>query len=157
MNQSISDNNGHCECGASQFQIKGEPITRFKCHCTICQEFTQKGYSDVTLFRADQVEVIAGESIEYKKYKSPPAVDRGKCKQCDKPALEFLHLPLMPSIAIVPSYNIAELSKVPEQWFHVFYHRRLQDAEDGFEKVSGFFKSQLAILKSVMPKLFSKK
>ena len=40
-----------CPCGTNQFSAQGEPIVRFFCHCTICQDKYQAPFADVTLFK----------------------------------------------------------------------------------------------------------
>jgi len=64
-----------CPCGTTKFEIHGEPITRFYCHCTICQQQYQAPYVDVTLYKLDEVElqgydkIVIGASIRYGKHR----------------------------------------------------------------------------------------
>ena len=134
-----------CQCGNTKFTIQGIPIVRVICHCTICQEFTDAAYSDITFFASKNVHLHDKETVSFKKYKSPPAVQRGKCIACNKPAIEFLDLPLFPSLAIIPSQNIPKGQFLPEPSIHIFYHSRVDDINDNRPKYSGFIKSQMAL------------
>ena len=76
-----------CPCGSNQFQIDGEPITRFYCHCTICQDKYQAPFVNAVLFRLEDVEVSKGDAIAFGRYKRFGAIDRGICDNCNKPVM----------------------------------------------------------------------
>ncbi len=151
MNHSISEQKCSCECGEAKFTLKGKPLVRMFCHCTICQEFNESDFSDITVFLTKDIEFDQSQNIEFRKYKAPPAVDRGKCGSCHKPIIEFLDVPLFPSLTIIPSQNIGKCSNLPESCAHIFYHRRVKDIDDSLPKYSGFIGSQFLFMK----KLFS--
>ena len=67
-----------CPCGANQFSAQGEPIVRFFCHCTICQDKYQAPFADVTLFKLPAV-TLPEQATTYDKYKRFVAIDRGIC------------------------------------------------------------------------------
>ena len=73
-------------------------------------------------------------------------VQRGKCKSCNKPAIELLAMPMAPALTIIPTANILNKEFVPEVSFHSFYHRRIKDSDDAFPKYSGFLKSQVMFM-----------
>ena len=145
-----SDLNSQCECGEARFNVSGKPLMRAFCHCTICQTFNQAAYSDITLFRARDVIMPQQNSVEYKAYASPKIIQRGKCVSCGKAAIEYLKLPLMPKLFVVPTNNIADKRFVPEPSLHVFYDTRVSDIEDNLPKHSGYLKSQLAFSHKLM-------
>ena len=62
-------------------------------------------------------------------------------------------LPLLPKMTVIPSGNIVEQAALPMPAMHIFYHRRLEDANDDLPKYSGLFKSQssftVALLKAL--------
>jgi len=157
MNNDSMAQSCQCECGDTRFSIVGEPLTRVICHCTICQEFNQADFGDVTIFSSKDVNIDNIESIDFKEYKAPPAVQRGKCSTCNKPAIELLDLPLLPNLTIVPTRNIPSESQLPEPDSHIFYHSRKHDVEDAIPKYSGFLKSQLALLFKLMSGMFKAK
>lgn len=144
-----------CECGHVRYSVSGPALLRGFCHCTICQEFNQAPFADISLFKASNVDFPASETVQYKAYKKlPPAVQRGKCAACQGVAIERLKLPLMPEIVVVPSANVMEASILPEPALHIFYHRRVADVQDSLPKYEGFMTSQWAfshrLLKALM-------
>lgn len=157
MNSDEMAQSCQCQCGDTTFSIVGKPLTRVKCHCTICQEFNDADYGDVTIYSSKDVNIDNIESIDFKEYKAPPAVKRGKCLTCNKPAIELLDLPLLPNLAIVPTRNIPSESQLPEPDSHIFYHRRKNDVDDGIPKHSGFIKSQTALAFKLVSALFKAK
>ena len=136
----------YCECGKSEFTVKAKPLMRIFCHCEICQAFNKADYADVTVFLAKDISFNPSQHVTFETYKSPPAVDRGKCNLCDKPLIEFFNLPLFPSLSIVPSKNIEEGEFLPKASAHIFYHRRKKDIDDELPKYFGFIRSQLGFI-----------
>jgi len=136
---------GQCACGAARFAIRGAPILRGFCHCTICQAFNQSACADFMMFRGSDIVMPAGECVEFKTYRAPPAVQRGRCRVCDGPALEFIHLLPMLKLLIVPTANVRAMPLVPAPSLHIFYDTRAGDVEDDLPKFSGYWPSQLAL------------
>ncbi len=132
-----------CSCGETQFSVKGLPLLRGYCHCTICQEFNQAPFADISIYRAKDVVLPDPESLEYRAYRPPPAVQRGKCRTCETPAVEVMQIFPLPKLVIVPTENLHEDSVV-EPSLHTFYNSRVSDIEDDLPKVSGYLKSQIA-------------
>jgi hypothetical protein len=66
----------------------------------------------------------------------------------------FLRLAPFVELAFVPSQNFLLPAALPAASAHVFYHRRVCDAEDSLVKVSGYWPSELAVSKMVMASLF---
>lgn len=138
-----SNFNSHCSCGSTRFSIKGQPLLRAYCHCTICQTFNQASYADITLFKSSDVIKPQKGMVEFKSYKSPAILQRGRCISCGGAAIEYLKVPLL-ELIVVPSKNIHEESFVPAPSLHIFYNRRVSDIHDSLPKYSGYIKSQLA-------------
>src|SRR5690242_3449915 len=80
---------GTCECGICAFDVNALPSARLICHCTICQAFTGKSYTDVAIVRAKHVKLRNEDRISFKKYRPPPNLARGLCLKCKKPVVEF--------------------------------------------------------------------
>lgn len=135
---------GGCACGTVGLTTTAAPLLRGICHCTICQSFNQAPFADITVYRARDVQVTGLDGVEFETYRPPPAVQRGKCGACRKPAIEYLKLPGLPKLAIVPSANLAVVADLPEPALHIFYHRRVADATDELPRFSGYLRSQLA-------------
>jgi hypothetical protein len=145
-----------CTCGNVSFELVGKPLLRGYCHCTICQEFNQKDFADICLYLAKDVVMPAEETVEYKTYATPPMVYRGKCTSCEQPALEYISLPLMPKLVIVPTSNINNQSVLPSSLLHIFYHSRVRVIEDTLPKYEGYLKSQLVLLAGLIRGYFSR-
>lgn len=144
----------HCECGNTKATINGPAIVRGYCHCTICQEFNQAPFADITLFRARDVDWPPKGQVVYRSWKKPPIVMRGRCKDCGKPAIEEMRLPGFPRIAIVPTMNLE--GAVPSPSMHVFYQSRVADVDDELPKISGFFRSEIHFMYQVVAGLLRK-
>ena len=145
----LSQMHGSCACGACAFEVSATPKARFICHCTICQAFTGKPFSDVTVVRAKDVTLTNEDQISFKKYRPPPNVSRGLCRKCGKPAVEYaLFGPF--KLFFIPSTNFQRQDLLPPVHMHIFYHRRLTDAQDYLPKYTGYFPSTVAIGKLLM-------
>ena len=152
-----ASHSGQCACGASSFTVSGPPVLRLICHCTICQEFNDAAFADVSIYTADNVNLPDNQPISFSTFKKPPAVQRGKCQKCGKPAIEFFHLPVMQDLVMIPSENIAKSVELPAPKVHIFYHRRIADINDALPKVSGPIRSQLAMGRCLLPGLMRNK
>lgn len=148
-----SSQNCHCQCGKTTFNVSGTPVMRFFCHCTLCQEFNQSPYADITIFRARDVVPPQENSIELMAYRFPPVLQRGICVSCGKPAIEYLKIFPMPEFVLVPTANIEDREIVPEPSLHIFYDTRAADIQDELPKYSGYMMSQLAMGKRLMASL----
>ena len=135
-----------CQCGQTKFTLLGEPLMRVVCHCKTCQEYNQSAFADILVFRSKDVSLPKDNNVEFKSYQSPPMVQRGKCLNCLKPAIELFNMPLFPKLTMVPSENIPEDFDLPITSFHMFYHRRVNDIDDKLPKKNGFISSQMAFM-----------
>ena len=122
---------------------------RLFCHCTICQGFNRQPFADVTAFRAGNVTLRSGDQVEFRRYRPPPAARRGKCRSCSAPVVEFLRLAPFVQLAFVPSKLFPDQGALPPPALHIFYHRRLGDIADDLPKVSGYWSSELAVMKRI--------
>jgi hypothetical protein len=117
------------------------------CHCSICQAFNAAPMSDMLVYRAREVAMPANGTVDYRTYRPPPNVRRGKCVSCGQPAIEVFRLPPLPSIVMVPTPMVPDPSAVPEPALHVFYDNRRQDCRDALPRYSGYLRSQLAFFR----------
>mgnify|MGYP000205612909 CR=1 FL=1 len=154
MSQESNEHKCQCQCGSTEFTAVGDPILRVICHCTICQEFNDAAYADISIFLSKDVELLNAETVSLQQYKAPPAVQRGKCIACSNPAIEFLELPLFPALTIIPTGTFPDEARLPGPVAHLFYHRRVSDIDDALPKYEGFMKSQFALTRKLLPGLF---
>ena len=143
-----ADITGACQCGGVHFSARQSPLFRAICHCGICQRFNQASFGDVTVFRAGAVEAPRADTVAYQHHRWPPIVRRGRCKQCDKPAIEWLDAWLR--LAIVPSANLQTAKQLPLASLHIFYDCRVADVEDDLPKYRGYLASQWAFMRRVL-------
>ena len=146
-----------CPCGHAAFTVVGPPLFRIVCHCTICQRFNDAPFADVLIYDAAKVAAPAAGTVDFDTYKPPPNVQRGKCAQCGKPAIEQFRAPLFPALTMVPAAVHAAGSALPDPVAHIFYDTRVADVADSLPKHRGFLPSQLAFGRHLLAAKFSAK
>ncbi|MFW2077549.1 GFA family protein [Acinetobacter sp. ULE_I010] len=145
INQEVS-----CSCGQSKFIIHGKLLTRFICHCQICQKIYKDNSADILVFSKNSITLMNYTTIQFKKHRLPPAVNRGVCLNCLQPVVGFMSLIPFVNIAFVPAMHLKQTNIVLKPSAHVFYHRRIQDSYDDFPKLSGYLRSQLFLSKQIL-------
>jgi hypothetical protein len=145
-----------CSCSEQHAVVTGNPLLRFKCHCQICQKVYGKPFSDFVVVKSSQVSIPPDTSIEFAKHRLPPALNRGLCPSCNKPVIAFLPLAPFFGLAFIPVENFPENVKLPEPVVHLFYNRRIEDANDSLPKSSGYLGSQWAVARHLVPALLSR-
>ena len=147
---------GQCECGKAHFEVVGKPVFRSICHCQFCQQFNQGPFADIMVFRHKDIKLAAQDAVTFESNAKPEMLQRGKCNSCQKPVIEYLNVPLMPGLTIVPSDTLQSDVAMIKPSFHAFYHRRQQDAEDSLPKYSGFVLSQMRFMMHVIKGLLKR-
>ena len=145
INQEVS-----CRCGQSKIIIQGKLLTRFICHCQICQNVYKDKFADVLVFSKKSITLVNDSALQFKKHRLPPNVNRGVCSNCLEPVVGFM--PFMPfvNIAFVPAMHLKATNITVQPSAHVFYHRRTQDSYDNLPKISGYLKSQYSVSKNIL-------
>ncbi|CAA0110137.1 Uncharacterised protein [Zhongshania aliphaticivorans] len=133
-----------CSCGHVTYSVQGPPLLRGYCHCTICQEFNQAECADISIYRARDVELPNPALISFQAYRPPPAVQRGVCLHCKKPAIEVMAIFPLPKFIIIPTLNLPSDCHI-DPALHIFYQSRASDINDTLPKVNGYLPSQLAL------------
>lgn len=150
QSSTVFESAGACSCGQSRFQVAGKPLARFFCHCTICQSIYKAPFADVTALWSGCVDVTTPESVSYRRYRLPPALERGTCATCGEPVVGFMRLAPFVRLAFVPTRNLKAIGALPKAAAHIFYHRRIADALDGLPTYSGYWSSELAVTGMVL-------
>jgi hypothetical protein len=138
-----------CPCGTTQYEINGEAITRFHCHCTICQQQYDSPSVDVTLFKLDDVVLPDNHNIHFAQLKRFGAVDRGRCPNCDKPILSKMG-DGEKGYAFLAARNCVNPDDLPPAEMHVFYGTRVAEVDDTLPKYSNGLTSRYAFIKRMM-------
>lgn len=141
---------GSCDCGRCTFALAEAPSVRLVCHCTLCQAFTGKDFSDVMIVVASEASLRGEDNVAYRNYKKfrlpPPNLRRGRCKTCLAPFLETGGIwPLQ--VLFIPVANFDDPDRFPLPEAHMFYEHRRHDVDDGVPKHEGYFSSQAALAK----------
>ena len=139
----------HCPCETNQFEVSGPPVTRFFCHCTICQEKYQAPYADVVLFPLAGLTLPENHSISFGQYKRFGAIDRGMCTDCHRPVMAKAGEGSK-GLAFISAHNVANAASLPAPSMHVFYGTRVADVADSLPKYRHYLSSQFAFLKLLL-------
>ncbi|MFK8043721.1 GFA family protein [Congregibacter sp.] len=143
-----------CDCGHARVDVLGKPLLRIICHCTLCQSFYQAAEGDPVIFKASEVKVQNEEAVSYRRLRKSPAVDRGACVKCSQPIVEFFAMPLLPDIVFIPGDRLASHPDLlPEPALRIFYDSRTEDANDDLPRHNGYWPSQLALTRRLLPAL----
>ncbi|WP_456750606.1 GFA family protein [Bradyrhizobium sp. USDA 4461] len=52
---------GGCNCGAVRYEVRGDPLTCFICHCHLCQKRTGSAFSMSLVYLAQCTRITLGE------------------------------------------------------------------------------------------------
>lgn len=63
---------GSCLCGSVVYEITGEPLRFYHCHCQRCRKATGTGHASNILLKPSRMRWVAGESL-LRQYKVPEA------------------------------------------------------------------------------------
>lgn len=144
-----------CSCGRSRFRVSGRLLTRFICHCRICQSVYKAPFADVTVYSAPSVVLLTPGSLSLKRYRLPPAVNRGSCKHCGDPVLGYMTIAPLMKLGFVPAQNLSGITPLPPPAFHIFYHRRIADSFDDLPKHCGYWNSEFATAREILRQWFT--
>jgi hypothetical protein len=150
MTIQLINETGSCKCGKTRFFVNGEPVLRFFCHCIICQNVSQQSFVDVTVFRAGAVTLAESGDVRFKRYRPPPALARGICGACGMPVIGLLRLAPFAKFVFVPAQNLPVETQLPQPMGHIFYHRRVRDVPDELPKISGYWPSELIVIRRIL-------
>lgn len=147
-----------CTCGQTTLELASKPLTRFYCHCTICQNLYKKPHSDVTVVWTKDLKFTNDSNIKY--VRPGLLLKRGVCQLCDQPVAGLLTMIPGLKLAFVPAGIYSDQSALPESEAHIFYHRNRIKNTDNIHKQKGFIRSELRIswivLKAIIRNLFKK-
>lgn len=71
--------NGHCLCGAIDYQVEGELRPIIYCHCEQCRR-TSGHYVAATACRPQQLRISGEKNIKW--YRASDEAERGFCRHC---------------------------------------------------------------------------
>ncbi|MEJ2402094.1 MAG: hypothetical protein P8Y52_11975 [Xanthomonadales bacterium] len=139
-----------CSCGTARVVVTGRPLTRFRCHCTICQATYRQPFADATVLWARDVPRDRVEHVRFGTHRKPPAAQRGVCPACGDVTVAYMTPVPFLRLAFVPVARYPHDFRVPEPALDIFYDSRVEDVDDGVPKYPGYWPSQLAVLRLVL-------
>jgi hypothetical protein len=142
--------NYKCACGAVKIQIKSLPLTRLFCHCTICQNASNRDYADDILVLAKDVIIGNTTSIIYKQHTNIFPLQRGQCKHCHSPVVAFSSLLPFVKIAVIPTCFYSSQVNLPDPVAHVFYSNSRIHTDDSLPKYNTYISSQIMTVKYIL-------
>jgi hypothetical protein len=117
---------GSCLCGKVRYEVRGQPLEMYFCHCRMCQKATGTAFATNMLVRAEDFAIVAGREW-LKPYPSSPGEIRHFCSNCGSPvyneaerrkeALSVRCGLLDGDPAIRPQHHIYARFKAP--WFEI--------------------------------------
>ncbi len=110
----MTNNTGHCLCGAVAYAGKGERGAIHVCHCADCRRWTGGPFMGVQF--TDGVEVSNPDEINW--YKSSDWAARGSCRACGTTL--FYRLAATPDNLIVTAGSLDDASGMGEIEEHIF-------------------------------------
>ena len=110
-----------CRCGAVKMRVKKPPITRFYCHCNICQEVYRRDFGDPTVVWSFNIEIEDISKIDFKRQRLVPiSVKCGTCKVCEEPVVGSTAILPVLSISYIPAALYQDPAEVPNAAGHIF-------------------------------------
>lgn len=73
---------GGCGCHSVRYQLTGEPLTCYACHCTDCQTSSGSAFTLAMIVNSDDVDVVEGELAINIQDTNGVEVKRHHCAQC---------------------------------------------------------------------------
>jgi hypothetical protein len=95
---------GGCLCGKVRFEVSGEPLLTYKCHCLVCQRTSGGGGIAVAWFAKGALRILSGEPAFFDlNADSGRIISRGFCRDCSAPLVGKLMAPVL--AVIIPSLD----------------------------------------------------
>jgi len=85
-------------------------------------------------------------TINFEKYRSFPAINRGTCRECGAPVMAYAGSGDK-RLAFISADNFENKAVLPEPQLHIFYDTCAQAVDDELPKHKGYIRSQLAVIK----------
>jgi len=110
---------GECYCGAVQYQIKGDLMRMYCCHCATCRKVTGASFSTTAVVDPALFKVTQGEEHVVEAPQGPHS--RRHCSKCH--SWVFSKSESFPAVMFLPC---GTLTNTPERDidYHVFYSQR---------------------------------
>jgi hypothetical protein len=75
---------GSCLCGKVRYEIRGEPLIMYYCHCGTCRKATGSAFATNIALRTEDLQIVAGREA-LASFESSPNKRRYFCSGCGSP------------------------------------------------------------------------
>jgi len=75
---------GSCLCGKIKYEIHGEPLIMYYCHCGTCRKATGSTFATNIAVRTEDLRIVAGRD-SLAAFESSPSKHRYFCSGCGSP------------------------------------------------------------------------
>ena len=95
---------GGCLCGGVQYEISGEPVRFYHCHCKRCRKATGTGHASNIMIKLGDAAWLTGEELvrEYK----PPEAQRFTACFCTRCGGQLPRIRKQMGVAVVPAGSL---------------------------------------------------
>ena len=90
---------GGCVCGAARYELSGEPITTYCCHCTRCQSRSGSAFGISMIVSEDSLNSLEGELTEHVLAVEDRQYPFQRCAECGTPL--WATAPHLPGVAVL--------------------------------------------------------
>lgn len=73
---------GGCHCGSLRYEVVGEPLTCYTCHCTDCQKATGSAFTMAVILQTPMLRVTHGATKVDRYTSNDVALNRHACEMC---------------------------------------------------------------------------
>jgi hypothetical protein len=56
---------GGCQCGSIRYEVTGEPVELYVCHCTECRKQSASAFGISVIVRSDDFKLLQGEALSW--------------------------------------------------------------------------------------------
>lgn len=114
---------GGCLCGEVQFELSGEPVRFYHCHCRRCRKATGTGHASNIMLKPGQLNWTQGEQL-LGRYKVPEAERFSTCfcSNCGSPLPR--EVPAL-GMVVVPAGSLDEIPELSPQ-ARIFWDSRAE-------------------------------
>jgi len=117
---------GSCLCGKVRFEVRGEPVVMYYCHCGTCRKATGTAFATNIIVHAEDFAIVSGTEL-LSAFESSPNKHRHFCSACGSPIYSHAQQTsavisvrcgtLDSELAVRPSVHAYVASKAP--WFEI--------------------------------------
>ena len=75
---------GSCLCGKVRYELRGQPLLMYYCHCSMCRKATGTSFATNMQVREEDFSILSGREV-LKPYRSSPDEFRHFCSKCGSP------------------------------------------------------------------------